>query len=386
MEQIQNYFTFDLTGIIILSVLFIAFIVQLFYYLFYYNKPVSYIKHRTAPYIEQGKLPAVSVIIVAKNESENLAKNLPHILEQKYPNFEVVVVNDGSTDESDYLLKSMKLQYTNLYHTFSPESEDLSATRQKILSLTIGIKAAKNDILLFTEADSAPLSDNWIRSMVSELDNNDIVIGYNKIAAKNGFWGKIAHFDNLLFSLQYLSKSIRNQAYTGVYSNVAYKKHLFFNNKGFSAFLNYDSAEQIFLNHLLNENKTSVALEHDSFVCSDIESFAKWKSIKSNYYKARRQFKNNRHKTFALETLSRWIFYITSITGLSYTIYTELWAYLAGFIVFIAVRYTIQVVVINNAAKHFQSKPNFIILPVLEIFQAIYNHRFISFSKKKYKR
>lgn len=385
MELILSHLIFDPTGVIALSVLSLAFLIQLFYYLFYYRKPVSYFNNTTTEAIEESKLPSVSIVIIAKNESENLAKNLPLILNQDYPNFEVIVVNDGSTDESEHILKRMKLEQAHLYHTFSPESDDLSPTRQRILSLTIGIKAAHNEVLLFTEADSFPLSNKWIRAMMNEMGNYDIILGYSRSSTNNGFWSRVAKFDNLLFSLQYMSKAIKGKAYIGVYKNIAYKKNLFFANKGFSASLNYDNAEQIFLNSLIVDNKTTVALSENSFIDTQMESFSLWESIKANYYRARKRFIGFRHKSFSLEIFSRMLFHITTIAGISYCIYTQLWAYLIAILLIYTIRTSIQGFILNKAAKLFMTAPLHFTLPILDILQPIYN-KYFQLSAKSYKR
>jgi len=388
MEQFLSYFTFDVIGIAGLSAMLLIFIIQAFFYFFYYKKPLNqYRNMEEQPLSSNTILPSVSVVIVAKDESENLAKSLPPILNQDYPDYEVVVVNDGSTDESELLLKNLKREYSHLYSTFSPISYENESRRQKILSLTIGIKAATKDVLLFTEADSCPVSSDWIKSMMSQLTpEKDIVLGYCHYTVHKSLWGKVALFDNLLFSLQYLSKALRNKPYVGVYRNTAYRKHLFFDNKGFSSALKYDHAEKIFLNSIMTEYNTAVALSESSFVSCELESFSMWKFIKTNYMRAKSHFKNFTPRIFHLETVTRYLFYISFLAMVAYSGASFLWAYLIGSILIFAARFLIQYIVLKKSAGHFNTSYYSFLLPVMDIIQPYYNSYFMSYSRKKVRR
>ena len=147
--------------------LLLFFAIQLFFYIGIYKRPYRYEKKRKEVDIPDDELPGISVIVTSKNDAEALKKNLPFILEQEYPNFEVVVVNSGSTDETDMVLKGAEQKYNNLYHTYVPEEAD--PVNEKKLALTLGIKAAKYDVLLFTEAYCKPSSPHWIRAYGREV-------------------------------------------------------------------------------------------------------------------------------------------------------------------------------------------------------------------------
>jgi glycosyltransferase involved in cell wall biosynthesis len=387
MEQILSYFTFDIVGIIGISTIGLIALIQIYFYLFYYKKPISYFKKQENKNEEIENLPPVSVIIIAKNESENLEENLPLILAQNYPNFEVIVVNDGSTDESHNLLERLSKADPRLYHTFSPDSEDKDSDRRKVLSMTIGIKAARNEILLFTEAGSKPLSNNWISSMVKELkDDKEIVLGYSLFDIKNTSWSKVAIFDNLIFSLQYFSMAIKSMPFGGTYRNIVYKKHLFFDNKGFSATLNYDNAEEIFLNRIMTSTNTTVSLSEDSFISTKIENFSHWKNIKMIYCKAKSHFERFTPKRFSIETFTRYLFYISVLATLIYSAIAFLWVYLSVAILIFLIRYIIQLIILKKSAQHFQMSPMYLLLPIMDIVQPLYNFNFNRLSKKRRKR
>src|SRR4030043_122660 len=146
--------------------------IQLFYYLYFYLAVFIY-RH---PDPEQEKKP-VSVIICARNELVNLRSFLTSVLEQDYPDYEVIVVNDCSEDNSYDVLGEYLQKYPHL--RISNVNKDPKFTHNKKFAQFIGIKAARNDILLFTDADCHPESDKWIAGMASRFDEKtDFVLGY----------------------------------------------------------------------------------------------------------------------------------------------------------------------------------------------------------------
>src|ERR1043166_4490946 len=136
----------ELIAFILLVILLITFAVQLFYYLFFYLRLVFYKK----PLLQSTAEP-VSVIICARNESKNLTKHLPAILSQDYPNYQVVVVNDCSFDDSEVILEKFEAQYPKLKVVTIHEQEKYE--HGKKFALTLGIKAAVHELLLLTDAD-----------------------------------------------------------------------------------------------------------------------------------------------------------------------------------------------------------------------------------------
>lgn len=385
MEQFISSFTIDIIGIVILSVLLILFFIQLYFYLNEYKKPVSYYHKKGQS--ESGQLPSVSVIIIGKDESVNLEKCLPVILNQDYPNFEVIVVNEGATDETEFLLKRLKKEYDNLYSTFSPIPDNDEVVRNKVLPLTIGIKAARKDVLLFTEADSVPTGNQWIKTMVSPLnDEKQIALGYSRFEGKDESWKKIAVFDNLLFSLQYFSRAIKQKPFAGTYRNIAYRKQLFFDNKGFSASLNYSNAELVFVNQIMTPSNTTVVLDQKGFVFTELQEYRHWSEIKTSYYRAKPHFGKYTPGVFSLETFSRYMFYIVTLASVVYSCIGMLWAYLGASLLLFLIRYTVQVIVLGKAAEQFETPKYRLSLPAFELLQPYFNSGFTSLAKARKKR
>jgi ADP-ribose pyrophosphatase len=194
---------FTLIELVVLGLLLLVFIYQIYFYTRYIQ---GVLRLRTAA--NKGKVafqteqPPVSVIICAKDEVDNLRKYLPFVLQQEYPDFEVIVVNDGSTDETEDLLTDLKKTYSNLRSTFVPVGVTNLSTKK--LALTLGIKAAKNDWLLFTDADCMPEDKTWISRMARNFNPGvEFVLGYGAYMKKKGFVNRLITYDTLFIALQY---------------------------------------------------------------------------------------------------------------------------------------------------------------------------------------
>lgn len=379
-DEFLSYLVLNEIEIAALSLFFVIFIIQLFFYFNYYKKPYSYArKRKNEEGFQDRTKPKVSVIIASENEADGLAENLPFILAQDYPDFEVIVVNDGSTDESETVLQSLNLKNPHLYHTYLPFSNDNHFGRRK-LALTIGIKAAKGDILLFTEPYSKPMSDKWISNMVNELpDNKEVVLGYSFYNQTKSFFNCMARFDNHLYSMQYLSMAIKNKGYIGTYRNIAFRKRLFFDKKGFAAHLNLENGEDVFLNQIITLYNTSVAVTQESFIETSIERYSLWKQIKKSYFQVKANIRGGASSIFNLETFTRYSFYLILIALIAYSVIVQHWLLLGISIVLFLIRFFVQLYVINKSAKYFSSGKFYFILLLLDILQPIYNLRFISF-------
>lgn len=377
VEQVLSYFRFDTIELIGILLFVFLFLIQLFYYLNYYRKPYTYAKNLDSyeSLSDKPKLK-VSVIIVSENEVDSLTENLPAILNQDYPDFEVIVVNNGSTDESDVLLTSLELNHSNLYHTYLPYSNDKMLSRYK-LALTLGVKAAKGDILLFTQPYCKPLSDKWISTLVKGFsENKEVVLGYSFYKKKNRFYNRMARFDNHIFSMQYLSRAIKGDPYVGTLRNMAFRKHLFFDNKGFASNLHLETAEEILINEIMTKDNTSVSLSQDSFIETGMQEFSLWKQIKRSYSQSKTYLKGKAPVIFGIESFSRSLFYLLFIGLIAYSAAFQHWALLGIAIFFFLLRLCIQYVVLTKSTRYFNSGKFIFSLPLLDFLALYYNIRF----------
>lgn len=385
IEQILHYFMFnelEIAGIAFFSLLFL---IQIFFYFNYYRKPYSVAckreKNSNKPFCRK---PKVSVIIASENAADELAENLPVILTQDYPDFEVIVVNNGSTDESETLLQSLQLKHPHLYITYLPYSNDITFGRRK-LALTIGIKAAKGEVLLFTEPYSKPVSDQWISSMMEELpDGKDVVLGYSFYSRTKTFFNRIARFDNHLFSMQYISMALKSRPFTGIYRNLAFRKHLFFDNKGFAAFLNLENGEDVFINQIITDTNTSVALSSDSFMESSNDRFSLWKQVKKSYSITKKYFKRKTPiNLFALEAATRYLFYLMLVALVVYSAIFFHWTLLGITVFLFMFRLVVQLIIINKSTQYFRSGKFRSSLILMDFLQPFYNFRFKTSHKNR---
>lgn len=217
-------------------------------------------------------LPPVSVVIAARNESDNLFENLPKILNQNYPNFEVVVVNHQSIDDSRHLLAALQREYKHLIVMEVEKSRHLRASKK--LPLTLGIKKAKNEHLILTDADCSPASDNWLRRMVEQFsDQKQIVLGYGPYKTEPGFLNKIIRFDSTMIAVHYFSMALMRLPYMGVGRNLAYTKTVFDSTHGFKSHYAVSSGDDdLFIQEAARKRNYTIQLESDSFMFSDAKS------------------------------------------------------------------------------------------------------------------
>ena len=291
---------------IIFGVFAFAAAVQLIYYLFYYAR-LAWFKPKNDFHTQ----PPVSVVICAKNEALKLHKNIPLFFQQDYPLFQVVVVNDCSVDESSDILEEFQKKYNNL-HVVELNEDDIKAHDKK-LALTLGIKGAKYEILLLTDADCVPTDKRWIASMARNFSNQkEIVIGYGPYKKTGGLLNMLIRFDAFFIGLQYLSFSLAGKTYMGIGRNLAYTKTLFFKHKGFASQYHIQSGDDdLFINKVATKDNTIVELAPESFTYSDPKtSLRAWIKQKRRHLTTAKHYKLSHKFMLVLGSLTQYLFYI----------------------------------------------------------------------------
>lgn len=367
----NDMFLFSPAEIILTAATAALFVVQLSYYLVTYARPLRRAKRQKAE--ENGTKPAVSVVVYAKNESENLREHLPKILNQDYPEYEVIVVNDGSTDESDEVLKTFENDYPRLYHTYIPA--DIKYLSRKKLALTIGIKAAKHDTLLFTEADCFPTDAGWISAMVKGYSANvSIVLGFAAYGSYKGFFHKMVAYDNLMTGLQYISSALAGSPYAGDGRNLSYRKELFFSHKGYYKSLNLHAGDDdLFVNESATARNTRVVYSPESITeMARVDYFKMWKEMKVSRAATQRFYKGWDLAFFRMESISCFLFLACVIACVAVGVMGN-WIVSASAVLLFIIRFACKAVVMHKSAVMLRQRPLTGAMFLLEIILPLFN-------------
>lgn len=359
-----------------------------------YGKTSKLIKQQTAKTETGTEPPApVSVVILAHNQAASLRRNLPAILEQDYEQYEVIVVNNASTDETEDVLQALEFKYPHLHHTFTPSSARYIS--RKRLSITIGFKAARHDWVLLTEADCRPQTPYWIADMSKSFSpHTQMVLGYANYAAQNTRLSRESVFFRLYHQMQYLPWAAHHQAYRGSLCNLAYRKSHFIAHRGFADDINLVSgaAELLVNRHSTADNTAVNLLPRTRIEQERITEKRLWKQERMYYMETRRHFK----KTWAYRFLfnvkqtSPWLFYLSWITAFGLTLVQSQWVLASiGFILLIGVM-ILKTVLFNRSSKALGEKGFYLALWIYELALPVWHFKsrlsYLSSPRKQFRR
>jgi len=317
--------------------------IQLFYYLFFFLRLAIYKNPKKADQMEH----PVSVVICARDEAHNLVTNLPGVLVQQYSTtHEIVLVNDNSEDESKYLLEEFRKSFKNL--NVVSLTQEAKMINGKKFPLSIGIKSAKYETLLLTDADCVPASEHWMRLMQDGYhDNTEIVLGYGAYKKKPGILNKLIRFETFQTALQYLSYALAGLPYMGVGRNLSYKKDVFIRNKGFSSINQMPSGDDdLFINQVANSINTAIVVDKDAHTLSEPKTtFNDWMNQKYRHYTTSKYYKAKHSILLGLYAISQFLIYPLLITALiltkEYIIVASIWG----------TRFLIQGIILRSTMK-----------------------------------
>jgi len=305
---------FSQPGNIIFAAFCIITLIQLFYYLFFFLRLAI---HKTKAKNVSQTHP-VSVIICSRDEAANLVKNLPGALVQKYKTtHEVIVVNDNSLDESKYILEEYRREFKQLQ--LVELKQEARFIPGKKFPLSVGIKTAKHEVVLLTDADCVPASEFWIEKMQDGFnDGIEIVLGYGPLHKKKGFFNKMVRWETFHTALQYLSYAKSGMAYMGVGRNLSYKKSVFFRHKGFSAHNHVPGGDDdLFINNAATKKNTAIVIDKDSFTLSEPpNNWKQWIRQKKRHYTTSKYYKPLHKFLLGLYAFSLFLFYPLFIISL----------------------------------------------------------------------
>jgi glycosyltransferase involved in cell wall biosynthesis len=303
-----------------------------------------------------------------RNEAENLQNFLPSVLEQDYPDFEIIVVNDCSEDNSYDILGNFLKLYPHL--KVSTVNKDPKFTHNKKFAQFIGIKAAKNELLLFTDADCHPESDKWLRGMASDFEEKtNFVLGYGGYRPGKGLLNKYIRYDCMTIAMQYLGMAIRGVPYMGVGRNLAYRRSVFFANKGFGSHNHIVSGDDdLLVNSIARGGNTVVEFRPEthtrSIPCTEVSD---WILQKKRHLTTAPYYKFRDKVLLITEPLTRILFYVSAIVLFSFIF---LWPWVLALVM---LRLITQFLVFAGAQKKLNEPGLLGYLLFFDIFSPLIN-------------
>jgi len=363
----------------LLAALIFCFIAQLLFYWVVLAKPYycmrSFAKKRNNLQ-NTWEQPPVSVIISINKLNHDMLRVLPEILEQEYPVFEVIVITDGISDTDEEMLERMKNNYPHLYSTHVPD--DTKNISRKKLALTLGIKAARYDKLLFTESDSRTRTKDWISLMARHFsDKKSIVLGFSAFKNTKGLSHKYIAYDYFVSNLQMLSFALFNYPYAGNGRNMAYSKTHFIEQKGFVKYRILQHGEDdLFINEIATGENTAVELSPASVTLTETSDLYEWRQQKIDRTITKHFYKRGPVAFWRLESYIRIGFIAALIAcfiyGLPYISPTDF--LLPGIaLLCLVVQLTSQFIVINKTTNKLQLEKYYLTILLFDLFQPFVN-------------
>ena len=332
--------------------------IQLTYYLVVFGKFAFAKAQKSNP-----KRISISVIVCAKNEAENVIRYVPLLAEQDYHDYEIILIDDASSDHTLDIFEEFEKQYSNIRLVKVKNNEAFWGNKK--YALTLGIKAAKKDYLLFIDADCYPTSKNWITTMSSQFTmQKTIVLGYGayeKVA--NSFLNKIIRFETLLTAVQYFSWAKIGKPYMGIGRNLAYKKEEFFNVNGFISHIQVRSGDDdLFINQVATSKNTTICFTPESFTYSEPKkTFKAWFRQKRRHLTTASLYKPFDKIQLALFYISQLLFFILASILLAFQYQWIIVLSLVGF------RYLFSWIILGLSAGKLKEKDVMYWFPIIEI-------------------
>ena len=378
---LSDSYTLALTSLLALSLVILCLYYGLFYFRVGHYKGPKKKKNASA----SQKVPPVSIVLTAQNDADWLKANLVYLLEQDYPDFEVVVVDYLSNDDTRYVLKLLADNYKHLkVVTFVENANGFPGMKYPF---SIGIKSAKNDILLLADPQCMPkdlTQFSWIRQMVAGyLDKNtNIVLGYCGIQRKASLLNLLEHYDNLDYSTEYLGAALLHHPFTGNGRNLSYRRSFFLDKGGF--IYHYyipDGADDMFVNQNCTRRNTTVVLDDKSYTTvAPQPSFHQWHLYRKHRITTHAFHPLSTKLTRLIRPANVILFYLAALLLLFRGTFP--WEILAAAL---AVKIIWQIIAASQATKRLDIKPvAHWLAPLLEIYFIIANTflKIIPLSKK----
>ena len=365
-------FFFNRLSFIILLCFGITLIIQLIYHWCVFSKLAFYKKKDRTKSDDQ--LEPVSVVVCARDAYEYLQDLIPVLLTQDYPDYEIVIVNDCSEDETEEWLKDIERREPKIKPV--QLRQHLNFFNGKKFPLSMGIKSAKNDLIVLTDVNCLPTNSQWLRSVVNSYGNNtEVVIGYSPYMNKKGVFNQIMRFDAVQYAMQYLSAALNRHPYMGMGTNLSYRKELFYRHKGFTS--HYTTSvgdDDLFISQVANKKNTEVLIDaENAILTTPPHKFGMWAHIKSSRYSTIPQYDTKTKASLALFTWSHFLFYASFIALMilkpAFTLSIGNVFYIPILAFFFLLRYGTQMIIYHGATKRLGEKG---LLPGLIVYDLLF--------------
>jgi cellulose synthase/poly-beta-1,6-N-acetylglucosamine synthase-like glycosyltransferase len=351
--------------------------IQILYYAGFFSRLAFY---KPRPKFHNEQRP-VSVIICARDEADNIVKNLPGVLVQNYPSsHEVIMVNDNSSDDTKYLLDELRKTFKNLNPLQLTQEAKLMAGKK--FPLSMGIRSAKYETLLLTDADCIPASENWMHLMQNGYrPETEIVLGYGAYEKSSTFLNKLIRFETFHSALQYLSYALAGIPYMGVGRNLSYKKDVFLRNKGFANTNNIPGGDDdLFINKVANKKNTGIVIDHEAHTLSAAkETWEEWYAQKNRHYSTAKYYKGKHKFLLGLYSATQFLFYPLAVLAV---IVFKWWIALLVF----AVKIVCQAFIYFKSMKKLNESDLFPMFILFDLWMCVYYVLFLPSIFKKEKR
>ena len=343
-------------------ILIVSVIAQVIY--FYIFSTFSFSNHST----QNTSQPKVSVIICAKNEAKNLKQHLEEVLLQNYPKFEVIVVNDASTDNTSALLQEFQSIHSNL--TVVDIQNTATYTGNKKKAITVGVSHTSSNYLVFTDADCKPNSKFWLSEMVATFSQEKkIVLGYGAYRnINNSLLNKLIRYETLMTAIQYFSYTKIGIPYMGVGRNLAYTKELFIQANGLESHADITSGDDdLFINEVATGENTNICYSEHSFTISEPKTnLNDWLKQKRRHITTASQYKPIHKYVLGLYYFSQLSFWIATIILMAFSLLGQI--DIVNVMALILIRLLIQYVIVGKAAQNLNERDLILWIPLLDLY------------------
>ena len=372
MNAVHIDFFYNQLSFIVLVCFGLALLIQLYYHWGVFSRVAFYKKKRQRK--EDSALEPVSVVICARDAYEHLSELIPALLHQDYPDYEIVVVNDCSDDETEEYLKDLERKEAKVKPV--QLKQHLNFFNGKKFPLSMGIKSAKNDLLILTDCNCMPVNDQWLRSVVDCYEEGtEVVIGYSPFVHKKNSLNRIMRFDALQNALLYLSSALKGHPYMGIGKNLSYRKALFYRNNGFiSHYTTSAGDDDLFVNQVARKENTEVLIDaENAILATPTRSLRIWMRQKSSRYSTIPKYNARARLSLSLFYLSQFLFYASFVALLclkpAFALSFGSAFYIPILVFFFMLRFATQLIIYHKSSKRLGEKG---LLPGLLVYDFLF--------------